>query len=312
MALSGDSSVLITGGCGFIGVNLARTLIAAGHSVTAFDNFSTGSREDGEKAGYDSIIEGDLLDLAALREAAEGHTHMVHLAAHTNVVESVEDPRHDVNINVLGVLNALVAARDTGVEGFVFASSNAPLGDVVPPSHENVLPRPVSPYGASKLSGEALCSAFQGSYGMHCVALRFSNVYGPYSYHKGSVIAKFMKRIARGEPLIVYGDGQQTRDFVYVDDICIGIELALDAHIGGGLFHLGTGTETAVSELVQMLQELYSDRSIEVEYESPRAGEILRNYSDISKARRDLGYKPSVVLADGLRLTKKWFESVKW
>ncbi len=212
----------MTGGCGFIGVNLARQLVAAGYVPVAYDNLSTGRLEDGHAAGYAEIIEADILDADTLAAAARGVYGVVHLAAQTGVVASVEDPRADLEVNVGGTLNALLAARDGGASAFVFASSGAPLGSVDPPGHEGLAPRPLSPYGASKLAGEGLCSAFAGSYGLAANALRFTNVYGPYSYHKGSVVAAFMKRIMDGEPLVVYGDGSQTRDFLYVDDLCRG------------------------------------------------------------------------------------------
>jgi UDP-glucose 4-epimerase len=305
-----DRSAFITGGSGFIGVNLARTLIESGWRVTSFDDYSAGSREDGESAGYHELIEGDIRDPDAIRAAVAGHTHVIHLAAHTSVVESIEDPGNDLDVNVTGLLNTLIAARESGVEGFIFASSNAPLGDVEPPSHEDKVPRPLSPYGASKLAGEALCSAFAGSYGLRTVALRFSNVYGPYSYHKGSVVATFLKRVASNLPLIVYGDGEQTRDFLFVDDLCAGIRQALESDDVTGLYHLGSGVETSVNRLVEHIRSMVDD-SIEVLYEPRRAGEIDRNYSDITRARSELGFSPSVGLEEGLRLTWKWFEEAQ-
>lgn len=301
------STVLVTGGCGFIGVNLAELLLTANCKILAFDDFSTASRKDGEEAGF-HVIQGDIRDFGAVREAARGVDYIVHLAAHTDVVESVSDPSTDLGINVDGTLNVLIAARDSDVKGFVFASSNAPLGETEPPSSEERVPRPLSPYGASKLAGEALCSAFSGSYGLPSVSLRFSNVYGPFSYHKGSVVAAFMKRVIEGQPLIVYGDGRQTRDFVYVVDLVDGIMRALDYGGSGDVFHLGSGTETSVNGLVEIFQEVFSDREVEIKYEPRRPGEIERNYSDISKARSVLGFEPLTDLEQGLRMTRAWFE----
>ncbi len=216
----GPRTVLVTGGCGFIGVNLARNLLAAGYEPVAYDNLSTGRLGDGQAAGYTDVIEADILDADALAAAARGVYGVVHLAARTGVIDSVNDPRGDLETNVVGTLNALIAARDGRASGFVLASSGAPLGSVEPPGHEKLAPRPLSPYGTSKLAGEGLCSAFAGSYGLAANALRFTNVYGPFSYHKGSVVAAFMKRIMDGDPLVIYGDGNQTRDFLYVDDLC--------------------------------------------------------------------------------------------
>lgn len=303
------TSVLITGGCGFIGVNLGKALVAANQRVAAYDNLTEGSLDDARDAGYEEVIVGDLLDADALSSAMEGVDAVVHLAAQTSVIESIAAPVDFVRANVEGTASVLEAARHAGVRRVVFASSNAPLGDAEPPTHEGIVPRPASPYGASKLAGEALCSAFAGSYGMSTTALRFSNVYGPFSYHKGSVIAKFFRSIYANEPLVVYGDGQQTRDFVYVKDLCEGIVAALDAPFSGyELVHLGTGTESTIQALVTELLQLFPDRDIEVRHEPARAGEIVRNYSDISKARRLLGYAPKTSLQDGLRATMAWFE----
>ena len=258
-------------------------------------------------AGYDDVVEGDIRDAGALAAAVRGAEAVVHLAAHTGVVGSVEDPQHDSDINVSGTLNALLAARDGGASTFVFASSGAPLGSVDPPGHEKLAARPLSPYGASKLAGEGYCSAFAGSYGLAATALRFTNVYGPYSYHKGSVVALFMKQIMDGKPIVIYGDGGQTRDFLYIDDLCGAVLAVVEQKPVGELFQLGTGTETSVAELVDHLIELFPDRKIDIRYEPARAGEIARSFSDISKARAGIGYNPVIGLADGLARTRDWF-----
>lgn len=298
---------LVTGGCGFIGTNLGRALAERAWDLVAFDDLSAGDEGAALRAGYREVIRGDVRDEAALRAAAAGADYVVHLAAHTSVIESIDDPRNDIEINVLGTLNALLAARDCGARSFVFASSNAPLGEAEAPSHEGRVPRPISPYGASKLAGEALCSAFSGAYGLPTTALRFSNAYGPHSAHKGSVVAKFLKSALAGGRLVIYGDGAQTRDFVFVDDLSAGIVLALEARLNGELFHLGSGVETTIEQLARQIGALFPDRSIEIRYEPARAGEIRRNYSDVGKARRMLGFEPRTSLADGLRATSDWF-----
>jgi UDP-glucose 4-epimerase len=300
-------TVLVTGGAGFIGVNLGRVLQRAGARTRAFDSFVTGRAADAEAAGYDDIVEGDVRDADALERAARGVDAIVHLAARTGVVDSVEDPRGDAEVNMMGTLNALIAARDGGAGAFVFASSGAPLGSAEPPGHEALAPKPLSPYGASKLAGEGLCSAFSGSYGISATALRFTNVYGPYSYHKGSVVALCLKRIMDGEPLVVYGDGAQTRDFLFVDDLCDAVVAAIARRPTGGLYQLGTGVETSVDALVQLLTELMADAGVTVEHAPERRGEIRRAFSDISRARQDLGYSPDTALADGLKVTADWF-----
>jgi UDP-glucose 4-epimerase len=191
------------------------------------------------------------------------------------------------------------------VTGFVFASSNAPLGEITPPAHEGLVPRPTSPYGASKLSGEAYCSAFAGSYGVPTVVLRFSNVYGPYSYHKGSVVAAFCKRALAGETLVVYGDGTQTRDFVFVEDLCRGIAAAVAAGGSGVVALLASGTETTVLEVAGLVAERLG--GVSVEHRPPRAGDVARSASDISTARALFGFAPRVRLEDGLDRTVAWF-----
>lgn len=297
--------VLVTGGAGFIGVNLAPVLAGEGFVTRCFDDFSTGHRADAERASYDEIVEGDVLDPASLAKAMLDCTHVVHLAAQAGVPSSVADPITDCELNVLGTLNTLIAARDAGVEGFVFASSNAPLGEITPPAHEGMVPRPTSPYGASKLAGEAYCSAFAGSYGVPATVLRFSNVYGPYSYHKGSVVAAFCKRAMAGEPLVVYGDGGQTRDFVYVEDLARGIGAAL-AHGGAGVVaHLGSGTETTVLEVASQIADRLGH--VPIEHHPVRAGDVERSASDISRARELFDYAPEISLTEGLDRTIAWF-----
>jgi UDP-glucose 4-epimerase len=297
--------VLVTGGAGFIGVNLAPVLALLGYSTRCFDNFTTGLRADAERASYDEIVTGDVLDAEALADAARDCTHVVHLAAQAGVPASVADPISDFELNGRGTLHALLAARDAGVSGFVFASSSAPLGELDTPAHEGLVPRPLSPYGASKLAGEAYCSAFAASYGLATVALRFSNVYGPFSYHKGSVVAAFCKRALAGEPLIVYGDGTQTRDFVFVEDLCRGIAAAVTSGGKGLVAHLASGRETTVLDVAAMVAERFGGAAIE--HRPPRAGDISRSVADISRASELFGYEPRVGLDEGLDRTVAWF-----
>jgi UDP-glucose 4-epimerase len=305
VAVSGRR-VLVTGGAGFVGVNLAPALAQLGFETRCYDDFSTGVREDAKRAGYDEIVEGDVLDKNALVEAARGCTHVVHLAAQCGVPASIEDPVTDCEVNVRGTLHALIAARDADVAAFVFASSNAPLGEITPPAHEGLVPRPMSPYGASKLAGEAYCSAFAGSYGLPTVALRFSNVYGPYSYHKGSVVAAFCKQALAGEPLLVYGDGTQTRDFVFVDDLCSGIAAALGySGNGAAVAHLGSGAETMVLDVAQRLSARWGGAP--VEHAPARVGDVPRSAADISAARDLFGFSPEIGLDEGLDRTVAWF-----
>lgn len=307
--MSGER-VLVTGGAGFIGVNLVRALGRHGWDAVAFDDFSSGRRADAEECGYGEIVEGDIRDRDAMTRAMRdvGASRVVHLAAQAGVPASIADPFHDCDLNVIGTLNALVAARDAGVGTFVLASSNAPLGEVAPPASERVVPKPLSPYGASKLAGEAYCSAFAASFGLATTALRFANVYGPFSYHKGSVVARYLKAVQDGRPLVIYGDGSQTRDFVFVEDLCEGIAGALGNIAPGAAatVHLGSGTETTVSDLADLVVKVVGE-PVEIVHEPPRAGEVQRSCSDISNAQRLFGYDPSTRLEDGLARTWAWF-----
>jgi len=302
-------SYLVTGGCGFIGVNLVSRLVQGGGRVRVLDNLSLGRREDVEPLGVELVV-GDIRDFPTLARAARGIDVVVHLAAHTRVVESVSNPELNFEVNVLGTMNALRVSRSAGVQKFIFASTGgAILGEQVPPVHEGMVPRPVSPYGASKLAGEGYCSAFCRGYGLNTVALRFSNVYGPYSYHKGSVVAQFFRNAMRDEPLTVYGDGVQTRDFLYVDDLVEAVLGADRIDTPGEVFQIASGRETSVASLVELMKEVVTGPSFEVRHEAARAGEVSRNYANIEKARRMLGYEPKTELRDGLRRTWQWFLS---
>jgi UDP-glucose 4-epimerase len=322
---------LITGGCGFIGTNLVKNLVEeGGHFIRIIDNLSVGTREDlsrvchfTEKTIDDlasgflppasgiELIVGDILDADLALHAARGTDVIVHLAASTGVNQSVKDPSGDCMNNVIGTLNYLEAARHNNVKRFLFASSSAPVGECEPPIHEEVVPHPVSPYGASKLAGEAYCSAYFRTYGINTVALRFGNVYGPLSSHKNSVVAKFIRQAINSEVLEIYGDGNQTRDFIYVDDLVLAIRSAANVDgIGGETFQIATNAETSVSELVQELVSILSAagiNGIRIIHSEPRLGDVRRNFSDISKARDFLGWRAKVSLDEGLERAVRWF-----
>jgi UDP-glucose 4-epimerase len=300
--------VLVTGGAGFVGSALVRLLNERGFAVRVFDNLSTGSPAnlDGTDA---ELVEGDVRDLETLGRAALGCEIVVHLAAGTGVIPSIEDPFADFDLNAGGTLTALWAAHRAGAGRFVFSSSNAPLGAGAYPASEDKPIAPLSPYGASKATGEAYCSAFYGAYGLEAVAVRFSNAYGPRSAHKSNVIPVFIRRLLDGEDLIIYGDGSQTRDFVFVTDLADGLLRAAEADgIGGEIFQLASGVETSLNTLVDLLGQVCG-REPTVRREPPRHGEILRNYSLVEKARERLGYQPAVQLEEGLRRTYEWFSS---
>lgn len=322
------TNIVITGGCGFIGVNFVRYLFKLDEniSIRIVDNFSVGQPEDIEKIcaikrlnadqlhewqNGVSLVEGDILDEGLAEKICQGADGVVHLAANTGVIPSIENPRMDCMTNVLGTFTYLNACRMQSVARFVLASSGAPLGDKIPPIHEEMVAHPISPYGASKLCGEAYCSAFYGSYNLQTVCLRFGNVYGPYSTHKGSVVAKFIKQILSDENLIIYGDGGQTRDFIYIDDLCAAVWASLTVDgIGGEIFQIATYKEHTVSELAEQLNNLalkYLGKNSLVKHEAERKGEVRRNFSDISKAQRMLNWEPKWSVEDGLRATVEWF-----
>jgi len=296
--------VLVTGGCGFIGANLVRRLIEEGWRVRVLDDLSTGSRES--IAGLPlEVVQGDICQAEVAEAAVQGCAAVVHLAAATSVLDSVANPLPTFRTNAGGTLSLLQACHLAGVKRFILASSNAALGPHDPPLDELKLPRPASPYGASKLAAEGYCQAYWGSHGLCTVILRFANVYGPYSTHKTSVVAKFIRRLLAGQTLTIYGDGQQTRDLIHVDDIARAIVLALRCAAPGELFQVGTGVETTVMQLVELLGAV-SGRTPKLEYLPQPAGEIRRNYAAIGKAERLLGFRATVPLLTGLRVTYAW------
>jgi UDP-glucose 4-epimerase len=207
------------------------------------------------------LVVGDIRDRQVVDRVMAGVQVVIALAAHTGVVQSVENPAEDMSINVEGTLNLLEAARRHRVDRFIFASTGgAIVGEADPPVHEEMPPRPLSPYGAGKLAGEGYCSAFWGSYGLKTVPLRFSNIYGPFSYHKGSVIAKFFRQIQTRQELTIYGDGEQTRDFLFVEDLCQAIIAAMTAELPlGQPIQLGTGQETTVNALVHLMRRVVGE-----------------------------------------------------
>jgi len=310
--VSNISTILITGGCGFIGVNLIKYLTKFGYRIRILDNLSTGQKKNLLNVGYqpepNSLIIGDIRDQEAVNQAIKNVDAIVHLAAHTRVVESLSKPRDTWDINSKGTFNLLEACRVTGIKTFIFISTNAALGEQIPPFDETKIPKPISPYGASKLAGEALCTAYCHSFGLNTVILRIGNSYGPHSRHKGSVIAKFIKRAIQNENLTIYGDGNQTRDFIHVNDVCQAIYLCIKnaKSIAGETFHIASGRETTISELANMILKI-SGNKIQIIHEPKQKGEVERNYSNIAKAQKVLGFKPEVELKDGITDLWNWY-----
>lgn len=303
-------TILVTGGAGFVGSNLARLLVERGDRVRVLDDLSIGSRRylDGLEV---ELVGASLADEAAVEHALTGVDAVVHLAARAGIPDSVADPIGTFEANVRQTVALLDALRRAGVERFVFASSNAAAGSHPPPMTEDEFPAPTSPYGASKLAGEAYCQAFAATYGLVATSLRFANAYGPRSLHKKSVVAAWLRAALAGEPLVIHGDGQQTRDFVFVDDVGRAILAVLDAPaklVRGERFLVGTGVETTVLDLAATLERAVGTR-LERRFLPARAGDLRRNVGSVAKIGTRLGWRARVDLATGLAATVAWFRA---
>ena len=303
---------VITGGAGFVGSNLARILVAGGWTVRVLDDLSIGSSAYLRGVSHDLVL-GSLRDAGLVRTALTGADAVVHLAARAGIPDSIADPITTFDANVTQTVGLLDAARTAGVRRFVFASSNAVIGDHEPPSSETSLPHPTSPYGASKLAGEAYVEAYAAAYGIPGVVLRFSNVYGPHSLHKKSVVATWIRAALDGRPLTVHGDGRQTRDFVHVADLVSGIVAALTAPeeaVSGQLFQIGTGVETPVIDVADAIRACVG-HDIRVVHGPERAGDVRRSVARIDRAIDVLRYRPRIGVAEGIASTADWFGAAR-
>lgn len=318
---------LITGGCGFLGTALIKRLLQqGGNNIRVLDNLATGTRDDLRMvAEYRELTEDslahapsgvelvvcDVMDEYIALKISRGFDIIVHFAANTGVGPSVDNPRADMMANVIGTFNYLEAARINKIPRFIFASSGAPAGEVEPPIHEEIAPHPVSPYGASKLAGEGYCSAYKRSFGIDTVILRFGNVYGPGSVHKSSVVANLIRRALEGKTLEIYGDGTQTRDFIYIEDLIDAVMIAASApSIGGEAFQIATNLETTVGEMVEKLvaiMQLAGINDVKLIRAETRLGDVKRNFSDTTKAKRMLGWQSKISLDNGLKKTVAYF-----
>ena len=304
--LSEMSIYLVTGGAGFIGSNIAERLVRLGRTVRVLDNFSTGKREN-LSAFWDRIevLEGDIADLSMCKRAVLGVKYVLHQAALPSVPRSVKDPIATNNANVVGTLNMLQVAREAGVKRFVYASSSSVYGDSeVLPKLETMAPAPLSPYAVSKLAGEYYCRVFFQLFGLETVSLRYFNVFGPRqdpTSHYAAVVPKFVAALLQGEAPQIYGDGEQTRDFTFVENVVDANLAGTEApNCAGSVFNIACGTRITVNRLAELLGEYIGVRVPAVHIDR-RPGDVMHSLADIGAARDGLGYEARIGVEDGLR-----------
>jgi nucleoside-diphosphate-sugar epimerase len=305
---------LVTGGAGFIGSNIVDELLRRGHEVVVLDDLSTGKEEN--LAHVRSKIDlhvGSIIDLAAVQSACHAVDYVIHLAARTSVPKSVKDPIESNRVNIDGTLNVLVAARDAKVRRVVYAASSSAYGETPTlPKVETMQPEPISPYGVTKYVGELYAAVFGRVYGLQNACVRYFNVFGPRqdptSQYSG-VLSRFMLAVIEGEPPVVYGDGEQTRDFTYIENVVDETLRACEAEgASGKVFNGGTGLRISLNEVLKLLEKV-TGKKIQPKYDPPRAGDIRDSQADITLARNVLGYEPRVLFEEGLTRTWAWYAS---
>jgi len=302
---------LVTGGAGFIGSHLVERLLAQGAEVCVFDNLSSGRPENLDGLGA-LIVEGDVRDAAGVRSAVRGMDAVFHLAALCSVARSIEDPVGTHAVNTTGTVAVLDACRQAGVRRVVFASSSSIYGDSPElPKREDMLPAPLSPYAASKMAGEHWCRMYRQAYGLETVCLRFFNVFGPRqdpASDYAAVIPRFIRAALRGERPILYGDGSQTRDFIYAADVARALHLAATAPgAAGAVLNIAGGERRSLRDLLAALEGILG-RSLSPEVRAARPGDVQHSVASTAEAQRVLGYAPSVSFADGLERTVDWYD----
>jgi nucleoside-diphosphate-sugar epimerase len=303
--------VLVTGGGGFIGSHVVDRLLAEGNDVRALDNFTSGRRENLDGVLDDiELVEGDIQSYERAHTAVRGCDVVLHQAALPSVPRSVLDPLTSNASNVIGTLNLLLAARDSGVRRVVLASSSSVYGSNPElPKHEALQTRPIAPYGVAKLAAEGYAQSFHRVYGLNTVVLRYFNVFGPRQDPRSeyaAVIPKFIAAAFQGTSPVIFGDGEQTRDFTYVDNVVQANLLAIQApEAVGKVYNVAYGESVTLNRLVQLIGEV-TGRELIVEYAAPRAGDVRHSRADITLARTELGYEPEVDFSEGLRRTAEW------
>ncbi len=305
---------LVTGGAGFIGSTIVDELLRRGHQVTVLDDFSGGKEANlAAVAAKIQLVRGSICDLDTVREACVGADYVLHLAARTSVPRSVADPLETNRVNVDGTLNVLVSARDAGVRRVVFAASSSAYGESPTlPKVESMAAQPISPYGVSKLAGEVYLQVFGRAYGLENVCLRYFNVFGPRqdptSQYSG-VLSRFITAFLEGSEPVVFGDGEQSRDFTFVENVVEATLRAAEAPgVSGMVFNVGTGERFTLNHTLALLGKI-SGKKVQARYEPPRTGDIRDSQADISQARKFLGYDPRVGFEEGLRRTFDWYRN---
>ena len=307
---------VVTGGAGFIGSHTVEELVRRGETVVVLDDLSSGKEENlAEIRSKISFIKGSITDLEAVRKAVQSADYVLHLAARTSVPRSVKDPLETNKINVEGTLNVLVAARDAKVKRVVFAASSSAYGETPTlPKVESMQPAPISPYGVARYAGELYAQAFGHVYGLENVCLRYFNIFGPRqdpSSPYSGVLAKFCSAFLEGTQPVVFGDGEQSRDFTYVDNAVAANLLACTGpNASGKVFNIGTGGRVTLNQTLALLAKL-SGASPEIKYDPPRDGDIRDSQADISQARELLQYEPLVDFEEGLRRTLEWYREAQ-
>jgi len=305
---------LVTGGAGFIGSNTVDELVRRGHGVVVLDDLSSGKEDNlAEVRSKITFMKGSITDIEVVQKAMVQADYVIHLAARTSVPRSVKDPVDTNRINVDGTLNVLVAARDNKVKRVVFAASSSAYGDTPTlPKSEDMQPVPISPYGVTKYVGELYAQTFGRCYGLENVCLRYFNIFGPRqdpdSPYSG-VLSRFSAAFLESTPPVVFGDGEQTRDFTYVDNAVQANILACEAPSASGrTFNVGTGSSVSLNQVLLMLQKA-SGKTLETKYEPAREGDIRDSLADIRLAKEFLGYEPAVLFDEGLERTYAWYQS---
>jgi len=305
---------LVTGGAGFIGSHIVRRLLAEGFAVRVLDDCSTGKLANlAEVAERIEFVCGDICDMPTVQRCMRDVELVFHLAARASVPRSVEEPLPAHQINVTGTVNLLIAARDVGVRRFIYSASSSAYGDTpVMPKTVDMRPQPLSPYAVSKLAAEYYCSCWTHVYGLPTISLRYFNVFGPRQDPNSpyaAVIPAFLSRMLRGQPPIVYGDGEQSRDFCYIDNVVEANLLAAHARdLHGEVVNIACGQRTTLNEIIREINRLLGT-NIAAQYAPPRKGDVRHSLADISTAQKLLGYRPQVMFSEGLQRSLEWYKA---